>query len=107
MLFHQGAINTVLAIIASMVCFTTHKQVSKSSERRATLIMAQTKPTGEPKDKHVYTVADVSGMSIVGLSAVATGRTQQRTSRMSSREALFSDVESDVQVYYLIESETF
>ena len=50
--------------------------------------------TGEPKDKYVYTVADESGLSIVGVTEVEAGRKQR--GRMSSGVGLFSDVESDV-----------
>jgi hypothetical protein len=94
LLIHYSVFNTVLLIVWTHACMATHKHVSKKCNKRGKLSSVTMSRKGLP-DAEVarvksgeYTVADVSGMSMVGDSSF-------EVNRPSRGEGLFGDLTSD------------
>ena len=90
MLFHCGAGNTIFSIFVLAGCISTHKHVNRSCAREA--VNDTTAERGDPSNKPEYTVADESGMSVVGVSELANSKGNVD---LSSGGGLFSDIESE------------
>jgi hypothetical protein len=86
-LIQNGASMTIMVVMIIPVCLNTHKHVSKNITQSRRRSIATT----QPWSNQVHTVADESGMSVVGESEVGTN---SRQSSLQSRDALFSVVES-------------
>lgn len=93
MLIHQGVSSTITAVGISGACIVTHKEVSKICAKQKKLIVdletKQGMSSGGREEKDAYTVANESGMSVVGNSEIAGGARH-------SVGGLFSDVGTDV-----------
>jgi hypothetical protein len=90
MLINLGAGYTVMSVLLVPGCITMHKHVNMSCAREAVNDMRA--ETSETTKENVYTVADESGLSAVGVSEVSRGK---QNANLSSGGGLFSDVESD------------
>jgi hypothetical protein len=104
-LVHQGIYEAIMCCMMTVMCMTTHKHVNKSISRAGIASPRRTK-TGTSKLLSLkesnegrkfddnFTIANESGMSVVGESEVAFG---SRQTTESSGVRLFSEVESSVK----------